>query len=225
MEAMLTVADRFDVTFIVLDFETLTPPGRPPEPIEVAAIAGRIGPDGGWRETGRYQALIRPPADVPVTGFDQAQNGLTRQALDRQRPAGPVMAALDARLASPPYRLVAHSAHTEATVIGGQTEHCPTLASTGMLCTVKLSRAAFPELPSHRLDALADYLCVPLPPDRHRAMPDAELTVQVLQRAVAAGDQRGLWPELCHLDAAGAILPRHSKTGPPRASRDQDTLF
>jgi hypothetical protein len=46
MEAMLTVADRFDVTFIVLDFETLTPPGRPPEPVEVAAVAGRIGPDG-----------------------------------------------------------------------------------------------------------------------------------------------------------------------------------
>jgi hypothetical protein len=56
MEAMLTVADRFDVTFIVLDFETLTPPGRPPEPIEVAAIAGRIGPTA----SGGKRAATRP---------------------------------------------------------------------------------------------------------------------------------------------------------------------
>jgi hypothetical protein len=56
-------------------------------------------------------------------------------------------------------------------------------------------------------------------------LPDAELTVQVLQRAVVAGDQRGLWPGLRHLDAAGAITPRHFKTGPLRAGRDQNTLF
>jgi DNA polymerase III subunit epsilon len=79
-----------------------------------------------------------------------------------------------------------------------------------MLCTVKLSRAALPELPSHRLDAVADYMGIPLPLGRHRAMPDAELTVQVLQRAIVAGDQRGLWPEQRRLDAAGAITPRHS---------------
>jgi DNA polymerase III epsilon subunit-like protein len=222
MGTMLTGRDRFDVTFIVLDFETLTPAGRPPEPIEVAAIAGRIGPGGRWKEAGRFEALIRPPADVPVTSRDLEQNGLTRQVLDRQQPAGPVMAALDGRLASPPYRVVAHSAHTEATVIDGQREYCPALASTAMLCTVKLSRAAFPELPSHRLDAVLAHLGIAVPAGRHRAMPDAELTVRVLQRAVAEGDQRGLWPELRHLDAAGGIIPRYVRAG---ATGDQDTLF
>lgn len=222
MGIMLTGRDRFDVTFIVLDFETLTPAGRPPVPIEVAAIAGRLGPGGQWQETGRFEALIRPPDDVLVTSRDTGQNGLTRQVLDPQQPPGPVMAALDARLASPPYRVVAHSAHTEATVIDGQREHCPALASTVMLCTVKLSRAAFPELPSHRLDAVLDHLGIGVPPGRHRAMPDAELTVRVLQEAIAEGDQRGLWPELRHLDAAGSIIPRYARAG---AARDQDTLF
>jgi DNA polymerase III epsilon subunit-like protein len=133
-------------TYVVIDFESLTPTGRPPVPVEVAAIAGRFSPAGDWEETGRFQSLMRPPDDVPVTSFDQAQTGLTARELDGQPPAAQVMAALDARLARPPYRLVAHSAHTEATLIAGQRQHCPVLADTSLLCTVRLSRAAFPEL-------------------------------------------------------------------------------
>jgi DNA polymerase-3 subunit epsilon len=118
------------------------------------------------------------------------------------------MAALDARLTRPPYRLVAHSAHTEATVIAGQRQHCPVLAATSLLCTVKLSRAAFPELASHRLDAVLRFLGIPVPADRHRAMPDTELTVQVLQAALAEGRERRLWATLRDLDAAAGIAPR-----------------
>jgi DNA polymerase III epsilon subunit-like protein len=195
-------------TYVVIDFESLTPAGRPPVPVEVAAIAGRFTPAGDWEETGRFQSLMRPPDDVPVTGFDQAQTGLTARELAGQPPAAQVMAALDARLARPPYRLVAHSAHTEATLIAGQRQHCPVLAATSLLCTVRLSRAAFPELASHRLDAVLRYLGIPIPPARHRAMPDAGLTVQVLQRALAAGRERGLWTALRDLDAAAGIPPR-----------------
>ncbi len=72
----------------------------------------------------------------------------------------------------------------------------------------RLSRAAFPELGSHRLDAVLRYLGIPVPPGRHRAMPDAGLTVQVLQRALAAGRERGLWAALRDLDAAAGIPPR-----------------
>jgi DNA polymerase III epsilon subunit-like protein len=213
MGAVLTDPDFGAVTWIVIDFETLTPAGRPPVPIEVAAIAGRFGPGGRWAETGRFESLMRPPDDVPVTSFDRAQNGLSGPVLARQPPAGQVMAALDARLASPPYRLVAHSAHTEATVIAGQRQHCPVLAGTPMLCTVKLSRLAFPGLGSHRLDAVLGFLGIAIPPGRHRAMPDAELTVQVLQRALAAAHERGLWATLRDLDAAAGITPRHARTG------------
>jgi DNA polymerase-3 subunit epsilon len=213
MRTVLTDPDFGAATWIVIDFETLTPAGRPPVPIEVAAVAGRFGQAGGWTETGRFESLMRPPDDVPVTSFGRAHNGLFGQVLARQPPAGQVMAALDARLAGPPYRLVAHSAHTEATVIAGQRQHCPALAGTPMLCTVKLSRLAFPELGSHRLDAVLGFLGIPIPPGRHRAMPDAELTVQVLQRALKAGRERGLWATLRDLDAAAGITPRHARTG------------
>ena len=200
-------------TYIVIDFEALTPAGRSPVPVEVAAIAGKFTPAGDWEETSRFQSLMRPPDDVPVTGFDRAQTGLTARELGRHRAAAEVMAALDARLARPPYRLVAHSAHTEATLIAGQRQHCPRLAATSLLCTVKLSRAAFPELGSHRLDAVLRLLGIPVPAGRHRALPDAELTVQVFEKALAAGHERRLWATLRELDAAAGIAPRPAANG------------
>jgi DNA polymerase-3 subunit epsilon len=218
MGTVMDDPDFLSATYIVIDFEALTPAGRPPVPIEVAAIAGRFTPAGSWEETGRFQSLMRPPDGVPVTRFDHAQTGLTAQELAAQPPAAQVMAALDTRLTRPPYRLVAHSAHTEATLITGQRQHCPLLATTSLLCTVRLSRAAFPELPSHRLDTVLRFLSIPIPASRHRAMPDAELTVAVLQQALAAGHERHLWATLHDLDTIAGIFPR------PAANRADDPL-
>lgn len=79
MGIVLTDPAFTGTTFVVIDFETLTPAGRPPVPIEVAAIAGRFTEEGGWAESGRFQSLMRPPDDVPFTSFDQAQTDyLTR---------------------------------------------------------------------------------------------------------------------------------------------------
>ena len=54
-------------TFIVIDFEALTPTGRSPVPVEVAAITLACR-DGELAETARFTELMKPPADVPVTG-------------------------------------------------------------------------------------------------------------------------------------------------------------
>ena len=193
------------MTFVVIDFETLTPAGRPAEPIEVGAVAGRFTADGRWRESGRYTALMRPPDDVAITRFDIAQTSLAEQVLRAQRSSAQVMAALDGRLAAGPYRLVAHSAQTEAAVIGGQRRHCPTLAATPLLCTVKLARIAYPQLRSHRLNELLRHLDIPRPANRHRALPDAELTVRVFQAVLAAGAAAGTWATLRDLDVAAGV--------------------
>ncbi|TDD31227.1 3'-5' exonuclease [Actinomadura sp. KC06] len=205
-------------TFVVIDFETLTPAGRPAEPIEVAAVAGRFE-EGGWQESGRFESLMRPPADVPVTSLDTAQTGITSQMLSGGPSQAQIMQELDARLTHPPYRLVAHHAATEAGLIAGQRRHCPTLARTPLLCTVKLARTAFPELSSHRLDALLKYLRIPVPADRHRAMPDVEVTVQVFQHVLAAGLAQRRWSTLAHLDVAGGVHP----PSPPAGADDEAT--
>lgn len=222
MGTVLTDPGFAAITWIVIDFEALTPAGRSPEPIEVAAIAGRFTAEGEWTETDRFHSLMRPPEDIPVTSFARAQTGITEQMLAWQPPADYVMAALDARLSSPPYRLVAHSAHTEGTLIAGQRHHCPGLAATKLLCTVKLSRLAFPELDNHKLDTVVRFLHIPIPAVRHRAMPDAELTVQVFRSALAAGQQRHLWTNLQDIEAAAGVARRNPAV---RAPRKQDTLF
>lgn len=202
-----------DMTFVVIDFETLTPAGRPAEPIEVGAVAGQFTPDGQWRESGRYTALMRPPDDVAITRFDVAQTGLTERILRAQRPQAQVMAQLDGRLTAPPYRLVAHNAQTEAAVIGGQRQHCPTLAATPLLCTVKLARIAYPQLRSHRLNELLRHLNIPKPANRHRALPDVELTVGVLQAVLAAGTAARTWATLRDLDLAAGVYVKPDRAG------------
>ncbi|MEU8196252.1 3'-5' exonuclease [Microbispora amethystogenes] len=213
-------ADFARHTFVVIDFEGLTPAGRSPVPIEVAAVA-LVPKDGELQETWRFESLIRPPADVPVTAFDTRQTGITAGMLARA--AGPehVMATLDALLDAPPYRLVAHGAGTEATLIAHQAAHCPALAATPLLDTVRLARTVYPELPSYGLDALMRYLRIPVPADRHRAMPDVRVTIQVLRRILAENTTAGRWASLHAMDIVAGLPPKRL----PVIEGIQDELF
>ncbi|MEV8100198.1 3'-5' exonuclease [Streptomyces sp. TLI_235] len=210
-----------DTTFVVIDFEGLTPAGRPAEPIEVAALALRA--DGGQLvEVGRFESLIRPPADVPVTAFDTAQTGITAQMLAAAPTAAEVMARLDGRLSVPPYKLVAHHASTEAGMIAHQAGHCPTLASTPLLDTVRLAKAVLPGLGTYRLDNLLSYYGITRPADRHRAMPDVEVTAQLLARLLADEGAAGRWRTLLDLDAAAGLQPKRLS---PEPVLEQSALF
>lgn len=207
-------------TFVVIDFEALTPAGRPAEPTEVAAMA-LVVRDGKLVEDGRFESLIRPPADVPVTARDMV-HGITESALRVAAPAAVVLDKLDRLLSTPPYRLVAQHASTGAGLIARQGEHCPTLAATALLDTVKMARRTVRGLSSYGLDELLRYYCIPKPVHRHRAMPDVEVTAEVFRRLLEEGAAAGHWSTLLELDAAAGLHPRR------RPSADvtcQDTLF
>lgn len=202
MATALTGDPEFRVTtYLVIDFETTTPSGHPAAPIDVAAVQLRA-PAGRFVETGRFSALIAPPEHAPLTPFDTTQTGITAKMLAGRPPAGEVLAQLDAQLTDPPYLLVAHNAPTEAKVIHDHREHCPRLAENGFLDTVRLARAVLPDLGSHRLDVLIHHLALPRPIDRHRALPDVEVTVAVLQRLTDLADLDGRWRTLSDLREA-----------------------
>jgi DNA polymerase-3 subunit epsilon len=208
MDASTTLLARLAaVTFIVIDFEALTPAGQPAEPTEIAAIAFRPK-DGRLAEQARFEELIRPPAGIPVTAFDQRMTGITARMLDTARPAADVLATLDQQAASPPRRLVAHHAPTEAGLIGRQRQHCPALAATALLDTVRMARAVIPHLPSYRLDEVLRHYRIPRPAGRHRAMPDAQVTGEVFGRLLADGARLGLWATLTDLDVAAGLQPK-----------------
>lgn len=128
--------------FVVIDFEGLTPAGRPPVPIEVAAVTVMLSPTGQFTELDCYESLMAPPPDVPITRFDQA-SGITKRLLATSA----AMSELDRRVhaaatdAGHAVLLVAHHAATERTLLHGQRSHCPRLADTPLLDTVRLARA------------------------------------------------------------------------------------
>ncbi|HEX9358515.1 MAG TPA: 3'-5' exonuclease [Streptosporangiaceae bacterium] len=206
-----------EASYLVIDFEATTPAGHRPEPIEVAVLALR--PNGArMAEAFRYEALIQPPEHAPISDFDARQTGITAQMVAGQPPAATVLAELDARLTTPPYRLVAHHAPTEGGIIYDYRRCCPRLAATPLLDTVRLARAVYPELPSHRLDALLDYLNIPRPVGRHRAMADVEATAEVFTRLLEAGSAVGVWRGLRDLTATAGLEAKATKP-------TQDAMF
>lgn len=207
---------------VVIDFEALTPAGRPPEPTEVAAITLICRPDGTLEELGRFDSLMRPPADVPITARDQ-DTGITPALLAAARPAAVVMADLDrhvsgaAAAAGDAVRLIAHSAGTERSLIHGKREHCPGLAATPLLDTVRLARAGLPGLTEHGLSQVASFFGIALPVDRHRALADVELTIAILRALI----ERSAWSTLLDLERTAHMPPKPADT--PAA--EQSGLF
>lgn len=190
LPALLRDPELTGTTFVVLDFEGTTPRGYSPEPIEVAAIALRRTGDG-WQQAWSFQELMKPPEHAPVTAFEVAQTGITAAMLADRPGAGAVLSRFDARLTGGPHLLVAHNAATEGGMIYRYREHCPALAATHLLDTVKLSRAMLPDAPGHGLDALIGHLRLPRPARRHRAMPDVEATVALFQHLIDVAAERG----------------------------------
>jgi DNA polymerase-3 subunit epsilon len=160
-----------------------------------------------------------PPADVPVTAIDVQLKGTTLRMLSSAAPAAEVMARLDTRLSAPLYRLVAHHASTEARIIARQADHCPVLAATPLLGTLRLAKTVVPGLGSYGLDKLLGYYGIPKPAGRHRASPDVEVTTQVLARLLAEGSAGGRWRTLLELDAAAALQPKRPATDPEAEQR------
>ena len=207
-----------ETTFIVIDFETTTPPGVRPEPIDVAAM-WLIVADGAPRPAGRrFQALIKPPAHAPVTDMDTRQTTITADMVARQPSAREVLAELDGALTDGPYLLVAHNAPTEAGILNDYREYCPRLARTYFLDTVRLARTAYPDLPSHGLDVLLRHLRIQIHAGRHRAMPDVELTATAFPRILADGAAAGRWHRLTDLRRIGGYQPKASRP-------QQESLF
>lgn len=205
-------------TFHVIDFEATTPRGHRPEPIEVAVISLRAqGTE--LTEVARFTALMQPPSHAPITPMDTAQTGIAPHMVAAMPPADEVLAKLDACLTSPqPWLMVAHHAPTESGILYDYRQHCPRLAMTDFLDTVRLSRAIYPGLHSHGLDALRDHLKIPPPPGRHRALPDTQLTATLFIRLISEGAQAALWGNLREIRKVGGCK---AKASMPR----QETLF
>ena len=160
-----------DCTFVVVDLETTGLGVSPSGIIEIGAarvVNGRV--------VDEFQQLLDPGVPLPpfithLTGIDDAMlAGQPRIAEMWPRFAAFVGDAV----------LVAHNAKFDLGFLNAAAMHA---AGGGLpnphLCTLKLARRLLPELRRRGLDALAAHFGIPQN-DRHRALGDVRITVEVL---------------------------------------------
>lgn len=207
-----------EASFVVLDFETVTPKGRPPEPIELAVM--RIGPGLQVDSQFSFDWLIRPPEGAPITPFDTAQTGIRWDDVRDAPPAAAVLKKFKALLQGYEYVLVAQNARYEASLILRFSNECRNVAGMPFIDTVALARYLVPDLPNHKLNTLADHFSVNIPLQRHRALPDVEMTVQIFLKLLEIGQTTNRITWVVDLKRVAGIKTQATPKATPKALFD-----
>lgn len=160
------------VSFVVVDTETT---GARPEDriIELAALRVQ-----GGKILDRFVSLINPGRSVPP--FISQLTGITTAMLVGQPSAEEVLPAFLKFLGDGV--LVAHNLAFDRKMLEAELQRLGLLwPDNPTLCTLRLARRLLPGLPAKGLDGLIRFYQLPIE-NRHRALGDAEVTVQILLR-------------------------------------------
>ena len=169
----------FHESLVVLDFETTgLRPERGDRIMEVALVRienGRLGE--------RYQSLVNSGAHLPP--FVTTYTGITQAMLDAAPPAADVMRNIADFIGGTP--VVAHCALYDQSFYlhecwrQGMSRN---VDSEPFLCSMRLARRIYPDVPSHTLAALVTALGLKYKGIPHRATADADVTAQLMLRLV-----------------------------------------
>ena len=174
--------------YVAIDVEgTASPAGQPEGLVEVAAVEFTLE-----RLIDRtFHSLLDP--GMPITAIGTRIHGLR----DRDVAGQPTLASLCPRLSEliDDAVVVAHNARVDW---GLTRRDCSDLRPAAALDTLRLSRALWPELRQHGLDAVIERLGVQFEPPagavrggRHTALYDATATVWVFVRMLDTALERG----------------------------------
>ncbi len=159
----------------LLDVETT---GADPRRDRITELGVLLVDDGAVIE--EWATLVNPGRTIPP-GI-QTLTGITCEMVDGapafEDVAMELARRIDGRL------LVAHNARFDYAFLRNEFRRAALPYRSEVLCTVRLSRALFPEHPKHNLDALIERFGLACD-GRHRALSDARLLLYLL-RAVAA---------------------------------------
>jgi len=160
-----------DLDFVVVDVEATgakTPPNRL---IELGAYRIR-----GGRIVDKFLSLVNP--EIPIPRFVASLTGISNDMVKR----APVFAEVAPQWLNfvSDSVLVAHNAPFDTSFLNHEIsrvypEH---RMVNSHLCTVRLSRRAFPDLSNHRLETIATHFSIPIV-SRHRAGSDALATAEI----------------------------------------------
>jgi DNA polymerase III subunit epsilon len=195
---------NIDAPLAFVDVETTgCAPGRH-RVIDVAVIGARAG-----QVEFEWQSLVNPGGRVSA-GIT-ALTGIDNDMLADAPPFEEIARELRARLAGRVF--VAHNVRFDYGFIRREFALTGSEWRAPNLCTVRLSRALYPEMPRHNLDAVIERHGFQIE-NRHRAMPDARVLLEfwrrlraewpadVLQRALDASALRATLPAALSPDLA-----------------------
>ena len=103
---------------------------------------------------------------------------------------------------------VAHNARFDYSFVREEFRRLGYTYTRKQLCTVRLSRQAFPGMPSYSLGKLCPRLGIENAA-RHRALGDATATAQLLHRMLSGDGREETAEELINLGIKEALLPQH----------------
>jgi DNA polymerase-3 subunit epsilon len=148
-----------------------------------------------------WQSLVNPGVPVPagITALTGIDNDMLLDAPSFERIARELRERLEGRV------FIAHNVRFDYGFIRREFAGIGTPWRSPNLCTVRLSRALYPDMPRHNLDAVMERHGIVIE-NRHRAMPDAKVLlafwrklrsvwpVQLLQSALDLASQRATLP-------------------------------
>lgn len=173
--------DLREQSFMVIDFETVTPKGVPPEPIQL----GLVQIDNlQVSQTKQKSWFIKLPSFAPLTEFDTQQTGITGKDLQNAKNSNEIFNILEEVCGRKDYVFIAQNANYELSICKRFYEGREKLSKIKFIDTIKLAKLAFPNEKSYKLDKLAELFFIEIPKTRHTALTDCILTGEIFIKLV-----------------------------------------
>ncbi|MBO4123648.1 3'-5' exoribonuclease [Cupriavidus gilardii] len=166
-----TLASALARPIVFVDLETTGTDAQRDRITEIGVV--EVGPDG----VTEWDTLLDPGCAIPP--FIQRMTGITEQMVRGQPTFETLAESLAERLQGKLF--VAHNARFDYGFLKQSFSRAGITFRADVLCTVRLSRALFPSVERHGLDALIARFGLQ-PKGRHRALADAELLWQFWQQ-------------------------------------------
>ena len=185
-------------TYAVIDIETTGGNFKRDRITEVGIV---IMEDGEIIDT--YESLVNPRISVPpfITRLTGIHDGMLIDAPEFHEIAKIIVEMTEGRI------FVAHNVNFDYKFISMEFERLGYDYYCKTMCTARLSRQFFPEIPRHNLATLIKYFKIEVT-DRHRALEDAKAAAIVLQK-ILTRNQEGLSQKTDHQLVRSSNVPRH----------------
>jgi DNA polymerase III subunit epsilon len=172
-------------TFVVVDFETVTPTGRSPEPMELASMC--VKPKLIIDSKNIFNHLMHLPSGVYLSYFDTRQTGITQNDLNNAISQESVFNKFSDYLPKGNFVFIAQNANYESNIFNRFSKLNSIFGNSYFIDTIKIAKYLYPLLNDYKLDTISAKLSIPISYNRHRALPDVEMTIKVFVELIKKG--------------------------------------